>query len=84
MEQHRQRIDLAPQAVFERCFNYNTVRLYIDDGLPRELAKLICVSTFKNHITHLTLDIAKPMALEVQRDIKLTFPDMLGIIGITV
>jgi hypothetical protein len=56
---------------------------YMEDGLPRELAKSICVSTFKNHITHLTLDIAKPIALEVQRDIKLTFPDMLGIIGIT-
>jgi hypothetical protein len=56
---------------------------YIEDRLQVDLAKSICVSTFKNHITHLTLDIAKPMALEVQRDIKMTFPDMLGIIGMT-
>jgi hypothetical protein len=55
----------------------------MEDGLQVELANSICVSTFKNHIAHLTLDIAKPMALEVQRDIKLTFPDMLGIIGMT-
>jgi hypothetical protein len=53
----------------------------IDDGLQEDLSKSICVSTFNNHIAHLTLDIAKPMALEVQRDVKVTFPDMLGIVG---
>jgi hypothetical protein len=53
----------------------------VEDGLNVGLSKSICASTFKNDIAHMTIDIVSPRVLEVQRDVKVTFPDMLGTIG---
>lgn len=52
-----------------------------DNGVELGLSSRICVSTFKNDIAHLTIDIAMPKVLEVERDIKVTFPGMLGTVG---
>jgi hypothetical protein len=53
----------------------------VEDGLNVGLSKSICASTFKNDIAHMTIDIVSPRVLEVVRDKKVTFPDMLGTIG---
>ena len=50
-------------------------------GISKQLADKICVTTFENDITKLTLEIATPRILEIVKDIKVTFPDMLGTIG---
>ena len=50
-------------------------------GIHKQLATKICEQAFKNDIAKLTLEIAKPRVLEVVKDIKVTFPDMLGTIG---
>jgi hypothetical protein len=52
-----------------------------DDGLNKGIAENICATMFKNDIAHMTLEIASPRVLDIVRDIKVTFPDMLGTIG---
>jgi hypothetical protein len=53
----------------------------LEDGLNTGMVKKICASTFRNEIAHMTLEISNPKVLEVLRDIKVTFPDMLGTVG---
>jgi hypothetical protein len=53
------------------------------DGLHVETAQKICMSTFENDIARVTLEITKPDVTEVGKDIKVTFPDMLGTIGLS-
>lgn len=55
--------------------------LAVENGLNKGLLDKICVSTFKNDIAHITLEIASPRVLEIVRDVKVTFPDMLGTVG---
>ena len=50
-------------------------------GINKQLATQICVSIFKNDIAKLILEIAQPRVVEVQKDRRVTFPDMLGTIG---
>jgi hypothetical protein len=53
----------------------------VEEGLNIGTADQICVTTFKNDIAHMTLSIANPSVIEVVKDIKVTFPDMLGTVG---
>jgi hypothetical protein len=53
----------------------------VKDGLNIGTAEKICPTIFKNEIAHITLEIANPRVLEVVRDVKVTFPDMLGTVG---
>jgi hypothetical protein len=53
----------------------------VEDGLNVGLSKDICATTFKNDIAHMTIDFVSPRVLEVERNIKVTFPDMLGTVG---
>ena len=50
-------------------------------GILRELAAKICETTFENDIAKLTLEIADPRMLEVVKDKRVTFADMLGTVG---
>ena len=50
-------------------------------GINKQLATQICVSIFENDIAQLILEIAQPRVIEVQKDRRVTFPDMLGTIG---
>jgi hypothetical protein len=52
-----------------------------NNGLNVGTADHICAETFQNDIAHITLSIADPTVLEVVKDVKLSFPDMLGTIG---
>jgi hypothetical protein len=52
-----------------------------EDGIELGLSKQICASTFKHDIAHMTLYIPRPKVLEVVQDKKVTFADMLGIVG---
>jgi hypothetical protein len=53
----------------------------VEDGLNTGTAEQICTTIFKNEIAHLTLEIADPRVMEVVRDVRVTFPDMLGTVG---
>ena len=50
-------------------------------GILKELAAKICETTFENDIAKLTLEIADPRMLEVVKDKRVTFADMLGTVG---
>ena len=50
-------------------------------GILKELAAKICETTFENDIARLTLEIADPRMLEVVKDKRVTFADMLGTVG---
>ena len=50
-------------------------------GIQKRLATKICEFIFDNDIALLTVEIAQPRILELVKDIKVTFPDMLGTIG---
>jgi hypothetical protein len=53
----------------------------VENGLNIGTDKKICPTIFKNEIAHMTLEIANPRVLEVVRDVKVTFPDILGTVG---
>lgn len=53
----------------------------VKDGLNVGTAEKICAMTFRNETAHITLSIANPRVLEVIRDVKVTFPVMLGTVG---
>ena len=50
-------------------------------GILKEVAAKICATTFENDIAKLTLEIADPRMLEVVKDKRVTFADMLGTVG---
>jgi hypothetical protein len=52
-----------------------------NNGLNVGTADNICAETFQNEIAHITLSIADPTVLEVVKDLKVSFPDMLGTVG---
>jgi hypothetical protein len=53
----------------------------VEDGLNVGTSDMICPFVFKNEIAHMTLEIANPRVLEVVRDVRVTFPGMLGTVG---
>ena len=50
-------------------------------GIQKELATHICKDMFTNNIAKMTLEFPKPKVQEIVKDIKFTFPDMLGTVG---
>ena len=50
-------------------------------GIQKELATEICKMVFKNEFAKLTLEIAEPRILKVEKDKSVTFAGMLGTIG---
>ena len=50
-------------------------------GIQRELATEICKMVFQNDFAKLTLEIAEPRMLKVEKDKSVTFAGMLGTIG---
>ena len=50
-------------------------------GIQRELATEICKMVFQNDFVKLTLEIAEPRMLKVEKDKSVTFAGMLGTIG---
>ena len=50
-------------------------------GIHKELATHICKHMFTNHIARLTLEFPHPDVLEIVKDVKVTFPDMVGTVG---
>ena len=50
-------------------------------GIQKELATQICKLFFQNDIAKLTLEIAEPRILKVEKDKSVTFAGMLGTIG---
>ena len=65
------------------AFKHNDSMPFIEAkfGIHKQLATKICELAFKNDIVKLTIEIANPRVLEVVKDIRVTFSDMLGTIG---
>ena len=53
----------------------------IDLGIQRQLATMICKMIFENDVAGLTLEIADESVLRVEKDVSVTFFEMLGTIG---
>ena len=50
-------------------------------GLPEAEMNKVCKQIYKNDIVKLTLQISESEALQIKRDIRVTFADQLGVIG---
>ena len=50
-------------------------------GIQRHLATMICKMIFENDVAGLTLEIADESVLRVEKDVSVTFAEMLGTIG---
>ena len=50
-------------------------------GVNEELATHICKHMFKHHIARVTLEFPHPDVLEIVKDRKVTFADMVGTVG---
>lgn len=50
-------------------------------GISKQLGTMICELAFNHDIAKLTIEIAQPRVVEVVKDNKVTFPDILGTIG---
>ena len=51
-------------------------------GISKGLANDICKTVFENDIALLTLEMAEPRMLQVQKDKKVTLAAMIGTIGL--
>jgi hypothetical protein len=51
------------------------------NGLNSKLADKICANTFEKDIALLSFDVTVPRILEVAKQRKVTFPEMLGTVG---
>ena len=53
----------------------------IELGIQKQLATMICKMIFENDVAGLTLEIADENVLRVEKDMSVTFFEMLGTIG---
>ena len=49
--------------------------------LPEEEGESVCKSIYANEVVKLTLQIVDPNVMVIEKDVRATFSDMLGIIG---
>ena len=50
-------------------------------GLPEVETNTVCKQIYKNDIVKLTLQISESEAMQIKRDIRVTFTDQVGVIG---
>ena len=50
-------------------------------SLPEEEKESVCQSIYANEVVKLTVQIADPFVMVIEKDISATFSDMLGIVG---
>ena len=60
----------------ERCD-----RQEFNNGLPEEERESVCKSIYSNEVVKLTVQIADPYVMVIEKDVSATFSDMLGIVG---
>ena len=53
-------------------------------GLPDVETNTVCKQIYKNDIVKLTLQISESEALQIKRDIRVTFADQLGVVGMKI
>ncbi len=53
-------------------------------GVEVGVAAQICASTFERSIARVTVEVAKPVVITVEKTLKATFPDQLGTVGGTI
>ena len=72
---------MCPRDDQSDCASENRPSFEEKFGINKQLATQICRFTFEYDIAKLTLEIAQPRVVELMKDRKVTFPDMLGTIG---
>ena len=50
-------------------------------GLPKEDAKEMCKTVYKETIAKVTIEILDPMVLQIKKDVSSTFTSRLGVVG---
>ena len=58
-----------------------TIQNGIQNGLPLWEENKVCKKLYKNDVVKLTLQVSVPEAMQIKRDVKVTFADQLGVIG---
>ena len=53
-------------------------------GLPIEDAKEMCKNVYKETIAKVTIEILDPMVLQIKKDVRTTFTDRLGVVGMKI
>ena len=76
-----QELNMCPCDTHNLCSSSDRPSFEEKFGINKQLASKICELAFKNDIAKLTLEIAEPKVLEIVKDIKVTFADILGTIG---
>ena len=66
----------------ETLRNDGSTKFHYD--LPEVGANTLCKQIYKNDIVKLTLQISESEALQLKRDLRVTFTDQLGVIGETI
>ena len=62
--------------------SYSGLRVFDQElGIQKHLATMICKMIFENDIAKVTLEIADESVLRVEKDVSVTFAEMLGTIG---
>ena len=60
-----------------RCISTNWFKF----GSPRKEADSLCKARYAEEVVKLTVQIAEPTVMMIEKDVSATFSDMLGIIG---
>ena len=55
--------------------------LPMDYGLPKSEALKVCKEMYKNEVVKLTLQISDPVAMQLNKNMKVTIVDQIGIFG---
>ncbi len=50
-------------------------------GINVALASSICAFVVERHLAEVNLELAAPTVVEIVKDVRVTFPDMLGTVG---
>ena len=54
---------------------------FFKHGLPTWETSNVCRKKYRNDVVKLTLQIASPKAMQIKKDVRVTFADQLGVIG---
>ena len=58
--------------------DFNTSFWY---GIPKDEVKSVCRSIYANEMVKLTVQIADPTVMVIEKDVSATFTDHLGVVG---
>ena len=74
-------LDLLKQDMPSVVRTLHDEEISFEYGLPTWEVNKVCKEEYRNDLVKLTLQIAAPEAMQIKKDVRVTFPDQLGVIG---